>query len=107
MPRALGEKYRDAIGQAMQRNATATTKLINERMGSTAAKRKQPELLLAKARDEVITKQLVQKQAAFLLISLRQKILAVPDNLCRRIVNISDPPQAKRILREAKKREPR
>ena len=52
-------------------------------------------------RGELIEKDLVAKQAGFLLISLRQRILAVPDQLCRMILNLSDPAQAKRILREA------
>jgi hypothetical protein len=85
----------------MHRNATTNTKLINERIQSTAARRKQTELLLAKAREELILKSLVEKQAAYLLVSLRQRMLAVPDNLCRRIVNIPDPAQARRILKEA------
>jgi hypothetical protein len=50
---------------------------------------------------ELILKSLVEKQAAYLLVSLRQRMLAVPDNPCRRIVNIPDPAQARRILKEA------
>jgi inorganic pyrophosphatase len=34
------------------------------------------------------------------LISLRQKILAVPDNLCRKLTNIPDSAKARRILKE-------
>jgi hypothetical protein len=98
---ALDESQRKAIGEAMHRNATANTKLIKERIQSTAARRKQAELLLAKARGELILKTLVERQAAYLLVSVRQRILAVPDNLCRRILNLSDPAQARRILKEA------
>jgi hypothetical protein len=58
-------------------------------------------MLLAKARGELILRTLVEKQAAYLLVSLRQTILGVPDQLCRRIVNLSDPAQARRILRES------
>ena len=58
-------------------------------------------MLLAKARDEVILKTLVERQASFLLVSLRQKSLAVPDNLGRKLVNIPDPAQARHILRES------
>ena len=36
-----------------------------------------------------------------MLVALRQKILALPDNLCRRILDLSDPAQARRILRES------
>ena len=59
------------------------------------------QMLLAKARVELILRTLVEKQAAYLLVSLRQTILGVPDQLCSRIVNLSDPAQARRILRKS------
>jgi hypothetical protein len=59
------------------------------------------QMLLAERRGELIEKRLVERQAAFLLLSLRQRILAVPDQICRRILNLSDPAQARSILREA------
>jgi hypothetical protein len=70
----------------------------NRQMRSKAQTR---EMLLAKARSELVLKSLVERQASFLLISLRQRILAVPDNLCRKMVNVADATQARRILREA------
>jgi len=39
------------------------------------------QMLLAKRRGELIEKRLVERQAAFLLLSLRQRIVAVPDGL--------------------------
>jgi hypothetical protein len=59
------------------------------------------EMVLAQARGELIEKRLVEAQAAYLLISLRQRILAVPGNLCRKVVGIFDVAQAKKILRQA------
>ena len=59
------------------------------------------ELLLAKARGAVIPKTLVERQASYLLVSLRQRILAVPDNLCRKLVNIPDPAKTRAMLRES------
>jgi hypothetical protein len=60
----------------------------------------QSELLLAKARDEVIEKNLVTKQAAVLLIALRQQILNLPQSFTRRFVGLTDVNQASTILRE-------
>lgn len=70
----------------------------NEQM---KAKNQTAQMLLAKARNELILKDLVTRQASYLLVSLRQKILGVPDNLCRKLVNIPDPAKAKAILRES------
>jgi hypothetical protein len=48
----------------------------------------------------VIEKRLVEKQAAFLLVSLRQQILNLPQTYARRILNLTDVNEASRILRE-------
>jgi hypothetical protein len=63
-------------------------------------KAQQSELLLARAREELITKELVTKQAAFLLIQMRQKILNFPSTFARRILGLTDVNQASAILRE-------
>ena len=47
-----------------------------------------------------IEKRLVEKQAAYLLVALRQKILNVPATEARKILNIADPRQARAVLRE-------
>jgi hypothetical protein len=65
-----------------------------------AAKRKMDELLLAKAREELIIKTLVEKQAAYLLVSLRQRILSLPSTYARRFVGLADAKQASSLLRE-------
>src|SRR4030095_8286650 len=59
------------------------------------------EMHLAERRGELIEKRLIERQAAFLLISLRQKILAVPNRLARQLVNIADVNKAKAILKDA------
>jgi phage terminase Nu1 subunit (DNA packaging protein) len=59
------------------------------------------EMILAQRRGELIEKSLVTKQAAFLLLSLRQRILAVPDRLARQLVNIADVNNVRTILKQA------
>jgi hypothetical protein len=50
----------------------------------------QSELLVAKAREEVILKDLVIPQSQFVLLALRSKILSIPAAYSRRLLNISD-----------------
>jgi hypothetical protein len=51
--------------------------------------------------DSSLKMRLVERQAAFLLLSLRQRVLAVPDRLARQFVNIPDVNKARTILRDA------
>jgi hypothetical protein len=60
----------------------------------------QSELLFAKARDEVIEKRLVERQAVFLLVALRQQVMTLLQTYARRILILTDANQAARILRE-------
>lgn len=75
-------------------------KYLRLRNRGQRAKAQQSELLLARAREELITKELVQRQASFLLIQMRQKILNFPSTYARRILGLTDVGQATRILRE-------
>jgi hypothetical protein len=47
-------------------------------------------MLLARARNELITKDLVEKQAAYLFIAMRQKILNLPQTYSRRLVGLNE-----------------
>ena len=58
------------------------------------------EMVLAERRDELIEKSLVERQAAYLLVALRQAILNIPQTWCRRLIGITDAAQVSRILRE-------
>ena len=58
------------------------------------------EMVLAERRGELIEKSLVERQAAYLLIALRQAILNIPQTWCRRLMGINDAAQVSRILRE-------
>jgi hypothetical protein len=71
-----------------------------ERVKSIRVRRMQGELILAKARDDVILKSIVEKQAAYLLVSLRQKILTLPQAYARRCLGLTDVKQASKLLRE-------
>ena len=62
----------------------ARTRLVNTR-------EKTARLQLAKAREDLIDKDLVQKQAAFLFVAMRQKMLAAPLTYHRRFLHLTDP----------------
>ena len=56
---------------------------------------------LAIRRNELVEKKLVQKQAAYLLLSLRQRCLAVPERLARQLLEIKEERKIREILRAA------
>ena len=58
------------------------------------------EKVLAERRGELIEKSLVERQAAYLLVALRQAILNIPQTWCRWLMGINDAAQVSRILRE-------
>jgi hypothetical protein len=84
------ERYKAAISERVEKTSDASAELIQERAAAVRVNRLRSEMLLAKVRGELVEKDLVEKQAAFLLIALRQKILAIPQSHTRQLLNISD-----------------
>jgi hypothetical protein len=74
--------------------------LARERAANTRAIRLRNEMLLAKARGELIEKALVEKQAAWLFIAMRQRMLSVPQSYTRRLLGITDAHEMNTKLRE-------
>jgi hypothetical protein len=58
------------------------------------------EMNLAERRGELIEKGLVEHQAAYLMVAMRQKILAIPHAWSRRLTRINDAAEAFKILHE-------
>ena len=54
---------------------------LRERNQAMRLKRMREEMLLAKERDQLIEKELAIKQLSYLMISMRQKLLAFPLNI--------------------------
>ena len=71
-------------------------KIRNRQMNTKALT---AEMVLAERRGELIEKRLVERQAAYLLVALRQAILNIPQTWCRRLMGINDAAQVSRILR--------
>jgi hypothetical protein len=78
----------------------ATGNFTLERTKAVIARRRQDELLLAKARGELILKTLVQRQATFLLAAMEQTIMDLPLTYARRILGLTDVVVAHGILKE-------
>jgi hypothetical protein len=57
------------------------------------------EMQLAERRGELIEKRLVEAQAAYLVVAMRQKILTLPQH-ARKFLGLTDAAQASKILRE-------
>jgi hypothetical protein len=58
-------------------------------------------LFLAKARGQLILRDLVEKQAAYLLVAMRQRMLDVPRAYAGRLVGLANAHEAARILRQS------
>jgi hypothetical protein len=84
--------------QARQNELAA--ELTDERAQAVRVNRMRGEMLLAKARGELVTKELVERQAAYLLVALRQRILSLPQTYARRLLNISDQKEMAAKLKE-------
>jgi hypothetical protein len=83
--------------EEVQKLSKRYLRIRNEQM---SLKAQQAAMLLAKARDELVLKSLVERQASFLLVALRQKILSMPLTYSQRLLNIGDVKVMNRMLRE-------
>ena len=63
-------------------------------------KAKKAAMELAVLRGELVSKALVERQAAYLLVALRQRILSIPQTYSRRLLGINDVKEMNAKLRE-------
>jgi hypothetical protein len=73
-----------------KRLTEARTDETRAREHTQRTREKMHRLHLAKARGEVVEKELVQKQAAFLFVAMRQKMLAAPLAYHRKLLACKD-----------------
>ena len=84
----------------LKTSGPAAQKQKRRSVSSQTAKRTQQEMLLAKARGELVLRELVEKQAAYLLVVLRQEIMAVPGAWAEKLVGLKTREEAAAVLRE-------
>jgi hypothetical protein len=73
---------------------------VRKRIRSTEVRTMNYEMDLGRIREELIEKRLVEKQLAFLLIAMRQKVLALPNSYARKILHLETMQDAMKILQE-------
>jgi hypothetical protein len=72
-----------------------------QRNHSLQLKNHREQMLLAKARGELIERKLVEFQAAYFLLAMHARMLAVPQAYAGRLVGLTDAHEASQILRAA------
>lgn len=93
-PRVTGPTERTTKVRAL------SEEYLRLRNDAQRAKNLREAMALAQARGELISKRLAIQQASFLMVSMRQKMLAVPRSWARRFVGLSDVHAASQLLRE-------
>jgi hypothetical protein len=85
------EPARDSDADALKaKKAAADLQFVEEKKLQTIARRRETEIRNAQRKRELIPWALVVKQAAFLVISLRQRLLAIPAQHARDLLNVDD-----------------
>ena len=89
--RQAATKRKEAAKRTASRSAwQGIAGLKHEKTARERIKRLEREMLIAIRRGELIEKQTVQRQAAFLLTTLRIRCLSAPSAWSRRLLNIDD-----------------
>jgi hypothetical protein len=90
----------DRRGKPRTALTALTEDFTAEQTKAVITRRKQDEMLVAKARGELILKTLVEKQTAYLQAAMQETIMDLPLTYARRILGLADVVQAHRILKE-------
>jgi hypothetical protein len=82
---------RDADVDALKaKKLAADLQFVEEKKLQTIARRRETEIRNARAKRELIPREHASRQAAFLVISLRQRLLALSNDLSREIAESCD-----------------
>ena len=73
---------------------------ISRKIEQTEVRTMAFRLDLARIRGDVIDKKIVEKQLAYILIAMRQQILAIPTSYARKLVHRDDVKEVYKILEE-------
>jgi hypothetical protein len=93
------EPARDADVDALKRKkAAADLQFVEEKKLQVIARRRETEIRNAQRKRELIPRELVVRQAAFLVIATRQRLLAIAAQHARDLLNIADERELQRRL---------
>jgi hypothetical protein len=84
---APGREDADAL---KAKKAAADLEFVEEKKRQVVARRMETEIRNLRSKRELIPKTLVQKQAAFLVLSLRARLLAIPAQHADELLGISN-----------------
>jgi hypothetical protein len=70
--------------ERMEEKSELDSACVTARIKQVNTRRKQDEMVLVEKRGDLISKNLVTKRAAFLLVALRRQILMIPQGYARR-----------------------
>jgi hypothetical protein len=73
---------------------------VRKKIRATEVRTMGYEMDLARIRDDLIEKKLVEKQATFLLVAMRQKMLTAPSTYARKFLHLTDIKQAHALIQE-------
>jgi hypothetical protein len=89
--------------EELRRNAEkaeADRIFVEEKTRQVAIRRLETEMRVAERRGELMHVKLVERQLAYLLVALRQRILNIPQSYARKLLGLEDVGQVMRVLRE-------
>jgi hypothetical protein len=85
------EPAKDADADALKaKKAAADLEFVEEKRLQVIERRRETEIRNALRKRELIPRSLVLKQAAFLVLSLRARLLALPAQHARELLNVAD-----------------
>jgi hypothetical protein len=84
------EPAREDADALKAKKAAADLQFVEEKKLQVIARRRETEIRNARAKRELIPRELVLKQSAFLVLSLRARLLALPAQHARELVKIAD-----------------
>ena len=83
-----------------QKISELSEEYLRQRNDQMRAKNLTAQMALARERGELIEKRLIERQAAFVFVSFRQRMLNLSHGWARRFVGLTDMRQAKRLIDE-------
>jgi hypothetical protein len=97
-PEPAPEPGREDADALKAKKLAADLQFVEEKKLQVIARRRETEIRNARAKRELIPRALVLKQSAFLVLSLRAKLLAIADRPARELLNVADEREMARRL---------
>ena len=97
-PEPAPEPGREDADALKAKKLAADLQFVEEKKLQVVARRRETEIRNATRKRELIPRELVLKQSAFLVLSLRARLLAIPAQHARELLDVSDEREIARRL---------